>query len=588
MINTILGQYMIRSNYSARPLVFFLCFLLVACGSGKGGLTQEEIIGQFISSIESVGSADNLVTESAITSDDFVLEFENGERYSISTGLVTHTEYNLSIKLKFIDGSEIELPSLNTGIVINMLEEPGSNVPLSRKFSVDLPFSGVLSWTSFGRNGEASNVIGIPFDVEAGLAQFYAHGLYIQDSTVVEVNYSNSEGVIRWAETFSVLPGEVNQSVRDIEFTASNFKNDTAIRLFLGKHRSNNIPWMIDQFGDIRWTINVVLGAYGLQQTDSGNIIAVGGSQISVASLSGEINSYEIPLKYGDIHHDVDPVDDSQFLLTVNNPNGETIEDWIILYDVNALSVVREWNLNLSVPKMNMLIDDPVDWFHVNALAFDERDQSILISGQRSAVVKVSWDNDLKWILTDPARVTNDALMGIQGAEGRSAGDMTLSEFEEDIIAWGQHDIRVDTSDDSYFLFDNGLGRFYSSDISFSRGIKFTIDEESRRYNIVESYGEQRTEFYSPIISGIDFDGAGSVLVNFGSIGYGITYNAEQKNIECLNENRCFKDEYPGYGAAWLEYDDQNELRTEILISYPDGSGRDAGTYRARYGHLNN
>ena len=569
-------------------LILLSSILLASCGSSKDGLSQDQIISQFISSIQSVSSADNLVTKSEINSNDFVLAFENGQQYYISQDLVSFSDYNLSVKLQFTNELELDLPTLNTEIVINVLDETGSTVPLSRKLQVDLPFQGVLSWTSFGRNGEASNVSGIPFDVEAGLVQFYAHGLYILDSTVVEVNYTNSEGVIRWSETFGVLPGEVKQSVKEIEFTASNFKNDTAIRLFLGKHRGGNIPWMIDQFGDIRWTINEVLGAYGLQQTDSGNVIAVGGSQISVAELSGAINSYEIPSRYGDIHHDVVPINDTQFLLTVNNTNGETMEDWIILFDIDSLSVVREWDLNLSVPKMKMLIDDPVDWFHVNALAFDERDQSILISGQRSAVVKVSWENELEWILTDPARVTDADLAGIQGAEGRSPADMTLTEFSGDIIAWGQHDIRVDSSNDSYFLFDNGLGRYYSSEITFSRGIKFTIDTKSKRYNIVKSYGDQRTELYSPIISGIDFDGAGSVLVNFGSVGYGITYNAEEKNIECLNDNRCFKDEYPGYGAAWLEYDDQNVLRTEILISYPDSSGKDAGTYRARYGHLNN
>ena len=163
---------------------------------------------------------------------------------------------------------------------------------------------------------------------------------------------------------------------------------------------------------------------------------------------------------------------------------------------------------------------------------------------------------------------------------------MTLTDLEGDIIAWGQHDIRINPENDSYYLFDNGLGRFFGGEIKYSRGIKFKIDPEVGKYEIVQSFGENRTELYSPITSGIDFDNTGSVLVNFGSVGYGITYDAESRSLKCANENGCFKDIYHGYGATWIEYDDQNDVLTEIFISYPDGSGKDSGTYRARFGNL--
>ncbi len=71
------------------------------------------------------------------------------------------------------------------------------------------------------------------------------------------------------------------------------------------------------------------------------------------------------------------------------------------------------------------------------------------------------------------------------------------------------------------------------------------------------------------------------MLVNFGSIGYQFDY------IKSTNwRTPVWKSDYPGFGAAWLEYDNQGGLITEVLFSGPDDDGRDPGIYRARYGSL--
>jgi len=46
------------------------------------------------------------------------------------------------------------------------------------------------------------------------------------------------------------------------------------------------------------------------------------------------------------------------------------------------------------------LLRNTVDWLHVNAVTFDERDKSIILSARASGLFKVSWDNELIWILS--------------------------------------------------------------------------------------------------------------------------------------------------------------------------------------------
>ena len=194
-------------------------------------------------------------------------------------------------------------------------------------------------------------------------------------------------------------------------------------------------------------------------------------------------------------------------------------------------------------------------------------DNSLLISGQRSAVVKVSWENDLQWILTDPVRFQNQ--------------DKILLNQQNEIITWGQHNIRFDPSNNNYYLFDNGLGRNYSNDLKFSRGVKFNINEDDFTYDILNTYGQNYPEYHSPIISGIDFDKQNNVIVLFGSIGYELNYVNNKDWI-----GNVFKTPVPEYGAVIQEYNENGELKLEIKVSGIRGdinnpsSLRDVGIYR--------
>jgi hypothetical protein len=266
---------------------------------------------------------------------------------------------------------------------------------------------------------------------------------------------------------------------------------------------------------------------------------------------------------------------EDKFLLTVSNNELSTIEDIIILYDASTSSVLKEWDLNDSVPKTDYFIGTDGraqtfnDWFHVNAIEYKEEDNSILVSGQRSGVVKLSWDNELIWFLTDKERFQNESM--------ELTNKILFNQYDE-IITWGQHNIRFDDTNKVYYLFDNGLGRNYENTNKYSRGVKFKINEADLSYNIIETYGEDYDEYHSPIISGIDFNDNGSVLTLFGSIGYQLDYT---NNKDWLGS--VWKNPQPDYGAAFLEHNSNGDLIFNARISLKRSSGLDPGIYRATY-----
>jgi hypothetical protein len=251
--------------------------------------------------------------------------------------------------------------------------------------------------------------------------------------------------------------------------------------------------------------------------------------------------------------------------LTVDNQELNSKEDVIVLMDRDLGQVIKVWDLNESIPRNYELIRDTIDWLHVNAVDMDERDRGLLISGQRRGVFKVSWDNQLVWIASDPK--------GFNYPHTEF-----LLETDQDDIFWGQHDIQIDEENDVYFVFDNGLGRNYSNSETYSRGVKFTVDQNSMKLSVLKSYGRDHPEYFSPIISGIHYSNDGKVLINFGSIGYQFNY---QDNTDIRGGS--IKKDNPAYGAVWLEYNRLGQVTLHMRFSGFEEPRFDKGIYRARY-----
>lgn len=571
--------------------LFLLLALILSCSESSNSLSNKYKIDTYITTLNAYYSSDNLISSTSYDQSNLIVKFEDNRMLEMETKLVTIQENNWFIKFIFYDNSTLDVGSVGSFLDFNYDKEEDSIVPLSRNFSVNIPYDGLINWKTHGINGQSSDINSENIIASSGENSFYIHGLYVDYPTDVTINYKNNNNHLRYSETFTLTSNEFINSINEIKTLVTTNNEPEYQRFILLAHRSGSGPLVLDQFGDIRYYLDkqpplLDRPLYGLKQTSSGSLLWATVNTIFEYSLDGNmiVNS-DIPEKYGAIHHDLVKFSANQYILTVNNNELSTIEDIVILYDVESESVVNEWDLNISIPKSDYFIGSDGftqsfnDWFHVNAVDYVESDNTLLLSGQRSGVVKLSWDNELIWFLTDINRFKN---------ESENIKEKILFNQFNEIITWGQHNIQYDEINDNYYLFDNGLGRYYAHQDLFSRGVKFKVNQNDLSYNILDTFGEDYPEYHSPIISGIDFNSKGNTLNLFGSIGYELTYT---NNKDWLGS--IWKDPQPEYGAAIQEYNSNGELILDIKISsiVNDDSHRfynkDIGIYRASYFEFN-
>ena len=389
------------------------------------------------------------------------------------------------------------------------------------------------------------------------------------------MDYYSNEGVLRSSQVLSVsregipIPGGYVMSTPRVEVLV-NEDRDGPVKLFLANYRRTLRPFIIDQFGDVRWYTHYQ-GAYGLQQSHNGNILVATGPYLDGEtpmdgvlefSLDGRVvRTYTLPRPYNKVHHDIHELRNGDLLLTVNSDELETVEDVIVLMDRNLGQIKRVWDLNASIPRNYELIRDTTDWLHVNAVTLDERDKSLILSARASGLFKVSWDNELKWILS--------------GGRGFENHREFMIDAQHEVF-WGQHDIQLDEQNDVYYVFDNGYARHYSGLNKYSRGVKFTVDEATLTSTQIQEYGADLPEYYAPFISGIAYRDDGNVLLNFGALGFDCSYT---NNVD----RSCWRVLDRGFGAAWVEYDMAGTMVFHARFSHPREDGFEAGMYRARY-----
>ena len=144
---------------------------------------------------------------------------------------------------------------------------------------------------------------------------------------------------------------------------------------------------------------------YGLQILRNGNIGFGLAEQSKVAEytmLGQFVNEWSVLPEFTNIHHDVFEKENGNFLVTADKVGIDTIEDFIIELDRGTGAIVNTWDLRQILPRRSTLIHDDRDWFHINAVIHDRRDDTIIVSGQRQGVVKITANNQLRWILAPP------------------------------------------------------------------------------------------------------------------------------------------------------------------------------------------
>jgi arylsulfate sulfotransferase len=291
--------------------------------------------------------------------------------------------------------------------------------------------------------------------------------------------------------------------------------------------------------------------------------------------------------------HDIIELDEERFLMAgskkdamVRRADGiETVTqyDYVVEWDSKENKGIKDWDLGevLDIDRTVFSEDDSLnfkaDWFHINSIAFDPTDNSVIASGRNQGVLKVDDANNLKWILaphkgwgksgrTGEGFETSEHLLTAIDADGNPYPDpiQNGSRGNED-FEWstGQHALNI-LSNGNLLLFDNGLSRNFETAATYSRAVEYKIDEENMTIQQVWEYGTSRgLDMYSPITSDVDvMPITGNRLITAGNVRKGslpphskmieITY---PDNKVVFEANIFLKDANGNGEQTWAQFD---------------------------------
>ena len=325
----------------------------------------------------------------------------------------------------------------------------------------------------------------------------------------------------------------------------------------------------------------------GIRETPRGTFTAVQGQHWYEFDMLGQIlEDHKLPRGYLDASHESIETVNGTVLLRVGKRDYRredglhvhTIRDQIIEVDKSG-RVVDVWDLTKILDPMRDALLGALDagavcvnvdlahagqqaklesdtpfgdalgvgagrnWAHVNSIAYDAKDDSIIISSRHQGVVKIGRDKQVKWILA-PSKGWNkqlaSKLLKPVDKQGKALtcdenGKCDNTDFD---FTYTQHSAWI-SSKGTLTVFDNGDGRGLEQpalpSMKYSRFVEYKIDEKKGTVQQLWEYGKERGyDFYSPITSVIEYQKDRDIVFGFsGSIHL---FDVGQPTIGKLNE----------------------------------------------------
>jgi arylsulfate sulfotransferase len=310
-----------------------------------------------------------------------------------------------------------------------------------------------------------------------------------------------------------------------------------------GKFRS--IPMIFDDQGVVRWYLDLSFAdqmVSPFQRLKNGNLLMVDRFNIYQFNMLGQIlKRTTIDNNYG-MHHDVLELPNGDLLICVGTRDhyiyvdGEKIlsdSDFIMHYNLKESKIENLWDLakHLDVSRDDLNFFRKGDWLHMNGLDFDPKDSTIVVSGKNQGIIKLAWNDELKWIMS-PKKHWGKA--GRDGTGKETAPYLLTAVDENDNFLsstiqngsqsaeafdfpWGPHSPEI-LDNGNLLVFDNGTYRNFVDNAKYSRAVEYEFNDEEMTVKQVWQYGKERgEEFYSSIVSDVDvLHNTGNILVTSG------------------------------------------------------------------------
>lgn len=404
------------------------------------------------------------------------------------------------------------------------------------------------------------------------------YGLYPDKENEVTIEYDNNGKTVK--KTIKIKTDKLPDNFvipTSVKADKDKLTND----LYFFTPSSKGYTSAYDVNGDVRW----YLSNYALWDNirlENGHVLISTERLINTPyymtglyeiDMLGKIyTEYSLP---GGYHHDYYELPNGNLLVASDDFENEagTVEDYIVELDRKTGKIVKTFDLKdiLNMEDGQSENWSSYDWFHNNAVWYDEKTNSITLSGRhQDAVINIDYDSGkLNWIIGDSTNWSKE----YQKYFFTPVGD---GEFE---WQWSQHAAMI-TPEGYVFILDNGNNKskikeeYVSAENSYTRGVMYKIDTDKMTIEQVWEYGKERgSEFYSPYISDVDYLAKNHYIVHSGGIVYvdgknsnqpaGFSNNAKlvSDTAELINDKIVFEIKLP-----------TNNYRVEKLSLYNDST----------------
>lgn len=345
------------------------------------------------------------------------------------------------------------------------------------------------------------------------------------------------------------------------------------------------LNYVIDTQGEFRWWMNpdAVFDARGIdlakrgyamgfRPTKAGTYTFVQGQKWYEMNFMGKIvGEHDLPRGYIDMSHASWEMPNGHVLLRAAKanylrPDGvkvHTIRDQILEVDRSG-NLIEVWDLNkildntrddliknLDLGAVCMNVDTTAagksvatepeapfgdspgvgagrNWAHVNSVAYDPTDDSIIISARHQGVMKIGRDKEVKWILAPSTGWKNGLekkLLTPVDEKGKPIKCDAVGNCEKGFdftytqhAAWPSHSKRGNLT-----VFDNGQIRHYEQpplpDMNYSRIVEYKIDPKAMTVKQTWSFGQDKNDWFAPITSNVEWQKDRDTMMAFwGSV----------------------------------------------------------------------
>lgn len=404
-----------------------------------------------------------------------------------------------------IDGYTLENP--------NVIVNPYGNSPLTalvifetdNEEEVEVTIKGKDKNSTFTHTFEATKEHYLPI-----------YGLYADEENEVILEVGDTKKVLKIKT--DALPSNMALPT-SVKADKSKLGND----LYFFTPSSSGYTVAYDVNGDVRWYLtNYAL--WKIDRLENGNLLV--STERLVNSPYYMTGMYEMTLlgkivkEYsleGGYHHDYYEMPNGNLLVASDNFSSGTVEDYIVEIDRETGEVVKTFDLTKILNKGDGKNENwsQYDWFHNNSVWYDEKTNSVTLSGRHmDAVINLDYDSgELNWIIGDSTNWSEE----YQKYFFTPVGD----DFE---WQWSQHAAMI-TPEGYVFILDNGNNKskieseYVPASKSYTRGVLYKIDTENMTIEQIWEYGKERgSSFYSPYISDVDYLDKNHYIVHSGGI----------------------------------------------------------------------